>query len=152
MEKEIISKSPKFSVQIKQSAKGKYYLGSFKINAESENELEELLDTMLPRVISRIRKLNSPKKKKKSKKNKIVLTDEDKAIYRKLKSLRNKIARDKDIPAYLVFQNDTLKLIALSKPENKEMMLNIRGVGEKNFKSYGKQFIDYLHILLEESS
>lgn len=153
MDKEIISKSPKFSVQIKQSAKGKYYLGSLKVNAESQNELEELLDTMLPKVIGRIKELNNPKKKKKKSTNEeIVLNDFDKEIYGKLKELRIKIAKDKNIPAFRIFHDDTLKRIAFKKPENREEMLNIKGIGKTKFKNYGKKFLDYLHVILSETS
>lgn len=48
------NKTPRFSAEIKQSAKGKYYLGSLKVNADTVPEMEKLIDSALSSLIYKI--------------------------------------------------------------------------------------------------
>lgn len=62
-------------------------------------------------------------------------------IYSRLHKLRNKIADDQGIKKYFVFNNETLRKMAIEKPETKEEMLEIKGVGDITYDKYGEQFL-----------
>jgi superfamily II DNA helicase RecQ len=154
MKKIITPTHSKFSVEIKQSARHKYYMGSFQVNVDTEEELEEILETVLPKIIKKVRILNKEQKgrgKEEEEDTEVELNEYDRKIYSKLKTLRTKFAADKNIPAYFVFHNRVLKLLAIHKPKTKEEMLAVKGIGQKKYESYGKQFLDYLQVILNES-
>lgn len=56
----------------------------------------------------------------------------DTELFEKLRKLRLRIAQEKNVPAYFVFDNKTLKEIVLNKPKNYNEFLEICGVGESN--------------------
>ena len=65
----------------------------------------------------------------------------DEGLFEVLRQLRAKIARDKSVPAYLVFNDKTLKDMALKKPLDREAFSGIYGVGEAKLKEYADTFI-----------
>ena len=66
---------------------------------------------------------------------------ENQDIFVQLKKLRLKIAREKDIPAFVVFSDRTLIEMANLKPKTKEEMLRVNGVGPYKIELYGKAFL-----------
>ena len=66
----------------------------------------------------------------------------DNSLFEKLRLLRLEISMEESIPAYLVFNDATLKEIAEVQPTNKEDFLEINGVGQRKLDVYGKRFID----------
>jgi ATP-dependent DNA helicase RecQ len=63
-------------------------------------------------------------------------------LFEKLRLLRLEISLEESIPAYLVFNDATLKEIAEVQPTDKEEFLQINGVGERKLQVYGRRFID----------
>lgn len=68
----------------------------------------------------------------------------DEALFEVLRSLRAKIARDKSVPAYIVFSDKTLKDMAAKRPQDREAFAGIYGVGEAKLKEYADSFIEAL--------
>jgi ATP-dependent DNA helicase RecQ len=58
-----------------------------------------------------------------------------------LKSLRLHLAREKGVPAYLIFNDATLLEMAARKPKNEAELLQVPGVGPAKLERYGKQFL-----------
>ena len=73
----------------------------------------------------------------------------DIALFEELRSLRADVAKRNNIPAYIVFNDKTLKEMSIKHPKTKEEMLAVNGVGEVKFERYGKEF---LALLLEKSA
>lgn len=69
------------------------------------------------------------------------LSRDDKTLFNLLKELRVSIAKEKNIPAYLVFSNAALEEMALKKPLSREEFLEINGVGSVKSETYGELFI-----------
>lgn len=82
------------------------------------------------------------KRSKKSKTPEGLLTDAQTALYEALSELRKKLATEKGIPTYMVFANATLAEMAEIQPRTKEEMLDIKGVGDKKYDTYGQIFLD----------
>ena len=70
------------------------------------------------------------------------LNEEGKKLYETLRSLRARIAATKQVPPYVIFTNRTLYEMCCSQPATMEELLEVFGVGEKNSKEYGQQFLD----------
>ena len=70
------------------------------------------------------------------------LTEKETTLFDLLKELRREIAREEKVPPYIVFSDKTLVHMCLVKPQNKEKMLKVSGVGEFKFEKYGERFLD----------
>lgn len=66
----------------------------------------------------------------------------DENLYEKLTALRKRLADEKKIPAYLIFSNATLVEMAVIKPITRDAMLEVKGVGDKKFETYGEVFLE----------
>ena len=67
----------------------------------------------------------------------------DAAVYEKLKRVRLELARENgDVPAYMIFPDETLRAFARLKPKSMEAGRKIRGVGEIKARRYLPAFID----------
>lgn len=71
-------------------------------------------------------------------------TDEEKQLYKDLKSIRSEIARENNLPAYIIFHDKTLVEFASRMPQTLEEMLSINGVGEAKLDKYGQAFLDII--------
>jgi ATP-dependent DNA helicase RecQ len=58
-----------------------------------------------------------------------------------LKSLRLHLAREKGVPAYLIFNDATLLEMAARKPRNEAELLQVPGVGPAKLEKYGDAFL-----------
>jgi ATP-dependent DNA helicase RecQ len=73
--------------------------------------------------------------------------DVDEAIFESLRTLRSEIARETNMPAYIIFDNKTLQEIAYFLPDNEAKFLQINGVGAVKYKKYGEQFLALINTL-----
>jgi ATP-dependent DNA helicase RecQ len=71
----------------------------------------------------------------------IELTDGADELFEELRSLRMQLARARDIPAYIVFNDATLREMAATMPSNRSELLSISGVGAKKIETYGDDFL-----------
>jgi ATP-dependent DNA helicase RecQ len=69
------------------------------------------------------------------------IDDNDLKILTSLKELRLNIAREKSIPAFVIFTDSSLIEMAKFKPENLQEMIKINGVGPSKLKKYGSSFL-----------
>ena len=65
----------------------------------------------------------------------------DEKLFERLRLLRKKIAKEEDVPAYVVFSDLTLTEMANQRPTTQEKMMAIQGMGRTKFGNYGKAFI-----------
>jgi ATP-dependent DNA helicase RecQ len=75
----------------------------------------------------------------------------DEILIRNLKDLRKKIAKENKIPPYVVFQENSLKEMAIKYPLLISELSNIVGVGEGKAKRFGKPFIELINKYVEEN-
>lgn len=76
------------------------------------------------------------------------LTVEDSELYDVLRDLLAKLAKEANIPAYVVFSNATLLEMAKKKPKNMTEFKRVSGVGELKASWYGKVFLDEIRAYL----
>ena len=65
-------------------------------------------------------------------------------IYSKLMAWRNDLAKELDIPSYLIFKKDTIMEMAQRMPDTKDKLLKINGVGKVKAGKYGQECIDII--------
>ncbi len=69
------------------------------------------------------------------------LTGEDSELLTELKRLRARLAREENVPAYIIFTDATLTDMCRKKPRDMTEILRVTGVGERKRDKYGMQFL-----------
>lgn len=73
-------------------------------------------------------------------------SEADESLFETLRVLRMEIAKEEKVPPYVVFSDKTLTHMCMVKPQNREEMLTVTGVGEYKYEKYGERFIKhFLH-------
>ena len=68
----------------------------------------------------------------------------DENLFSLLKDLRKKLAKEKNLPPYVLFQDPSLKEMATTYPTTKEELAHIAGVGMGKVQKFGKPFLDLI--------
>jgi len=68
--------------------------------------------------------------------------DVDPGLFESLRLLRREIARERSVPAYVLFSDATLRDMARLRPGSPAALLRVRGVGERKVADLGKRFIE----------
>jgi ATP-dependent DNA helicase RecQ len=66
----------------------------------------------------------------------------DTGLFEYLRNLRRQIASERNVPAYVVFSDATLRDMARLRPTSPAALLNVRGVGAKKLADLGQRFAD----------
>lgn len=75
----------------------------------------------------------------------------DSALYDVLKALNKKVALEKKVPPYVVFQEGSLAEMATQFPTTMDELKNISGVGQGKALKYGKPFIEAIQKYVQEN-
>jgi ATP-dependent DNA helicase RecQ len=81
----------------------------------------------------------------------VVAKSYDEVLFDMLKGLRKKVAKQKEVPPYVVFQDPSLEEMATTYPTNMEELAQINGVGMGKARKFGKPFIDLINKYVEEN-
>lgn len=68
----------------------------------------------------------------------------DQALLELLKALRKKIAKEKNVPPYVVFQDPSLEEMATTYPSNIQELAQVNGVGMGKVQKFGMPFLDLI--------
>ena len=69
------------------------------------------------------------------------LSDADAKLFEALKAIRRTLATEKKVPAYVVFPDKTLLDMVHLKPETRDQMTMVHGVGAAKLEQYGEAFL-----------
>ncbi len=75
----------------------------------------------------------------------------DKTLFKLLISVRKKVAKSKEVPPFVVFQEPSLEEMATRYPLSIEEMKNISGVSEGKARRYGKDFIEAIQKYVDDN-
>ncbi len=74
----------------------------------------------------------------------------DEGLFAALKALRFKLAREENLPAYIIFSNAALSDMAARQPSCMSEFLQVSGVGEIKAARYGKAFLEAISAWQKE--
>ncbi|RIL71149.1 DNA helicase RecQ [Staphylococcus devriesei] len=110
------------------------------------NEYEEILtcDESVKQLLSNDKKVYTSPFKQKSKEKVYINTLEgvDRALYSELVEVRRKLSEKLNIAPVSIFSDYTLEEFAKRKPESKQEMISIDGVGSYKLKHYCPKFLE----------
>ncbi|MEZ4946451.1 MAG: DNA helicase RecQ [Cyclobacteriaceae bacterium] len=75
----------------------------------------------------------------------------DVRLFEMLKALRKQIAKEKDLPPYVIFQDPSLEEMATTYPTSKEELASVNGVGMGKVQKFGKSFLELIKDYVEEN-
>ena len=75
----------------------------------------------------------------------------DQELYSILRDLRKKIARQNELPPYVIFQDPSLEAMSTTYPVTLEELQTIPGVGQGKAKRYGKEFFEVIKKYVDEN-
>ncbi len=71
-------------------------------------------------------------------------------LYEQLRLLRNRFAKELQVPAYVVFTDKSLKEMSTYLPVSRAELLEIQGVGQAKCDKFGQAFMDVISRFKEE--
>ncbi|AYA38600.1 DNA helicase RecQ [Hymenobacter oligotrophus] len=75
----------------------------------------------------------------------------DAALFDMLKALRKKLAAQKGLPPYVLFQDPSLKEMATTFPVKMEDLAHVSGVGQGKAQKFGAPFLELIKKYVEEN-
>jgi DNA helicase II / ATP-dependent DNA helicase PcrA len=73
------------------------------------------------------------------------LSPDDRKLYDALVLWRRDLARAASVPAYVIFDNKTLKSVAGARPASHDALLAVPGIGPVKLERYGAALLEVLH-------
>ncbi len=94
-----------------------------------------------------LRKALKPTKKKatRSSAERSLVGDADRALWQALREKRRALAEEQGVPAYVIFHDATLMEMVSRRPQSREQLAQISGVGDRKLEAYGDDFLAILH-------
>ena len=75
----------------------------------------------------------------------------DPVLLEMLKDLRKKVAKQKGVPPFVVFQDPSLEDMALKYPITIQELTNVHGIGEGKAKKFGAEFVKLIERYVKEN-
>jgi ATP-dependent DNA helicase RecQ len=75
----------------------------------------------------------------------------DNKLFELLRDLRKKVAKEKNLPPYVIFQDPSLEEMATNYPISLQELQNISGVGPGKAAKFGRPFLDLIARYVEEN-
>jgi len=98
----------------------------------------------------KVEEVGSAEKKEKKKKKKSTVAGKSE-LYERLRALRQTIAAEQGVPAYIVFSNATLEQMSDAAPVSMAEFMEIPGVGKKKAELYGERFMSLIREYVQEN-
>ncbi|WP_268122550.1 DNA helicase RecQ [Roseivirga pacifica] len=76
----------------------------------------------------------------------------DPVLYDLLKAERKKIAKQKDLPPYVIIQDPSLQEMATTYPTTKEALANVNGIGMGKVNKFGGTFLKLINQYVEDNN
>jgi ATP-dependent DNA helicase RecQ len=76
----------------------------------------------------------------------------DEVLFDRLRTLRKKLADERDVPAYIIFSDVALRQMARSYPASEREFARISGVGEKKLREFGDIFLGEIAAHLQTNA
>lgn len=66
----------------------------------------------------------------------------DLGVFGALRELRARLAREQNVPAYVIFHDSTLREIAARRPQSVAELAGLPGIGHGKLARYGEQVVE----------
>ena len=70
----------------------------------------------------------------------------DPQLYSLMRDLRTKLAKQQQVPPYVIFNNKTLEALTRFQPTDATSALEVPGIGETKLQRYGEPFLETIRL------
>jgi ATP-dependent DNA helicase RecQ len=77
------------------------------------------------------------------------LDDRDHELFEELRDLRSELAEENEVPAYVIFQDKSLRQMARRRPSSRRELKRIHGVGSVKADRYGEDFLERIQSFVQ---
>lgn len=120
----------------------KYAILKITERAEEMSESDERVVFKKPKEEPKAEKNVSGKKTAAAARRSDILNSRGLELFERLRELRSAIAKEENMPPYIIFADKTLVDMCIRLPFDKKEMLKVTGVGENKFNRYGERFLE----------
>lgn len=120
----------------------KYAILKIAERAEKMSESDERVIFKKPKEEPKAEKNVSGKKTAAATRRSDILNSRGLELFEQLRELRSAIAKEENMPPYIIFADKTLVDMCIRVPFDKKEMLKVTGVGENKFNRYGERFLE----------
>ena len=68
----------------------------------------------------------------------------DRDLFEELRSLRKRLAQERQVPPYIIFADATLRELSRSRPSSLQKMRSIYGIGDTKLRDFGQLFLSLI--------
>ena len=105
---------------------------------KAQSTVPGVLGNLVPRATA----ASAPKSRPKRTTDESAALDEiGRMVFDELRRVRNELAREHDLPAYVICHDKTLALIAQHRPQSPESLEHIKGFGPHKVRLYGERLL-----------
>ncbi len=122
-------------------------IGALKVSEKGKKFLEKPVSIL----ISKKHDFESDEEDDDADKETVSASAYDEQLYHILKSIRKKVAKEKGLPPYVIFQDPSLDEMATTYPTTKEDLARVNGVGRGKVEKFGTPFIEAIKDYIEEN-
>ncbi|PKG21546.1 DNA helicase RecQ [Niallia nealsonii] len=79
-----------------------------------------------------------------------VKLSEDNGLFQELRLIRKRMAEEEQVPPFVIFSDETLKLIAGSMPKTLSELASIKGIGDHKLNKYGEKILEFVQAYVKE--
>lgn len=115
--------------------------GGLKLSPSGEDVLRGNTEFSIRKIEAGSSKSNTSRQARKADQD---LPDHLAGLLLALKALRRDLAKARNVPAYVVFSDATLREMCMERPTTMGEMAEINGVGPKKLEDYGALFLEQL--------
>ena len=72
----------------------------------------------------------------------LLVSEEDQPLWNALRRVRSRLAKELEVPPYVIFHDSTLQQMLDLRPQTLAQMGSISGIGERKLASFGQAFLD----------
>lgn len=112
---------------------------------------EKYLNDPFPIKLSRDHEYETEGEEEEVAKETIDAKSYDAVLFDMLKALRKKVAKEKNLPPYVIFQDPSLEEMATLYPTSNDDLKKIIGVGDSKARKFGKPFLKLIEEYVEEN-
>lgn len=116
---------------------------------QAAHEAPALAEAARQRAAASADRLEKPSRRREKTDEELALSERDEKLLAALYALRKRLANKQKVPAFMVFNDATLREMTLKKPLSLDELLNITGVGEKKAARYGADFLRVIEDAVE---
>lgn len=119
----------------------KYAILKITERAEIMSENDERVILRKPKEEPKAEKSAAGKKASAGTRRSDILNSRGLELFEQLRDLRSAIAKEENMPPYIIFADKTLVDMCVRVPFDKKEMLKVTGVGENKFNRFGERFL-----------